>query len=106
MNEISSIIPDGAITGIAFDWITTNLYGVSEDGYIFACKPIGTGPLSCVTVLQRRRRLYGIALNPNEGYAIHKFRFYKLSKALIVSRVSCDAARCIGRNTLKKCEAV
>ena len=55
------------MTGIAFDWITANLYGVSEDGYVFACKSSPRVSLSCVTILSRPGRLYGIAVDPNQG---------------------------------------
>ena len=62
--------PDGPITGLAFDWITANVYGVSASGVIFACKSLAGEPssLSCVTLVDRQTRLNGIALSPNEGY--------------------------------------
>ena len=67
ISNICFIILDGAMTGIAFDWITANLYGVSEDGYVFACKSSPRVSLSCVTILSRPGRLYGIAVDPNQG---------------------------------------
>ena len=58
---------DGDINGLAVDWITANVYGVSKGGYIFACNSRTAGPLSCTTIVNSPDTLIGIALSPNEG---------------------------------------
>ena len=50
---------------MALDFITANVYVVSEKGFILACD--GTPTFTCVTVLSNESGPNGIALNPNDG---------------------------------------
>ena len=61
------IIIDGTIYGLAFDWVTKNLYGVSSNGIAFACNTTAGTMLHCVMLISGQGALYGIAVNPYEG---------------------------------------
>ena len=61
------VTADGDVEGLAFDYITRNVYGVSWEGYIFACKVLPNGKLKCANLLTRQGNLHGIALDPNNG---------------------------------------
>ena len=63
----SSLFAVGPIYGLAFDWITNNLYGVSQGGHIFACKETSNGTFDCYTLRDDQGNVNGIAINPNEG---------------------------------------
>ena len=54
--------------GLAFDWGTSNLYAVTDGGYVLACDPSHTPPFTCATVLSNQGDVEGIAVNPVEGY--------------------------------------
>ena len=54
--------------GLDFDWITHNLYVVSEGGYVFACKSTKRGSMNCYIIVTGQGRIYGIAVDPNHGY--------------------------------------
>ena len=60
-------IADGAPYGLAFDWITGNIYASTGNGFILVCDRTRTSNLTCATVLSNQGDLYGIALNPAEG---------------------------------------
>ena len=62
------MIADGAMRGLAVDWITSNLYGVTSDGYVFVCIGSSNLQLKCITLLAGQGQLNGIALDPNSGY--------------------------------------
>ena len=50
------------------DWITGNLYGVSENGHVFVCETFESGMLSCENLVTGQGNVQGIALDPNNGY--------------------------------------
>ena len=58
---------DELISGLALDWITGNLYGVSTRGIVFACKARVRGLMKCMVVLEGQKTLRGIALDPKNG---------------------------------------
>ena len=63
----SSLFAVGPIYGLAFDWITNNLYGVSQGGHIFACTETSNGTFDCYTLRDDQGKVNGIAVHPNEG---------------------------------------
>ena len=67
------MISDGTIYGLAFDWITSNLYGVSSNGIVFACNTTAGPMIECIALLSGQGNLYGIVVNPIEGYALEVF---------------------------------
>lgn len=70
LNFVVGMIADGQIRGLAFDWITTNLYGVGWNGQVFVCIPSSSstiGWLTCADLLTGQGNLNGIALDPNNG---------------------------------------
>lgn len=58
---------DKRISGLAFDWIGRNLYGVSWAGIVVACKERATGQMECYTVWEEPGQLEGIVVDPNNG---------------------------------------
>ena len=63
-----AMLADGFIRGLAFDWITMNLYGVSWNGHVFVCQAPGeNGELNCRNLLTGQGTLNGIAVDPNNG---------------------------------------
>ena len=59
---------DGAFYGLAFDWITGNIYVVANGGYILACDGTTGKNFQCASVLTDQGSLWGgIALDPVEG---------------------------------------
>ena len=58
---------DGVIRGLAHDWITGNLYGVSQNGIVFVCNTTRNEQIDCEVLLSGLGDLYAIALNPVEG---------------------------------------
>ena len=68
LNCVVGMIADEFMRGLAFDWITTNLYGVSWNGHVFVCQASGeNGELNCTNLLSGQGKLNGIALDPNNG---------------------------------------
>ena len=61
------MVADGDLRGLAFDWITGNVYAVAEDGDILACDGNPGRNFSCATVLSGQGTLTGIALDPVQG---------------------------------------
>ena len=58
---------DELISGLDFDWITGNLYGVSWAGVVFVCRARVQGFMKCTELLKDQGKLRGISLGPNEG---------------------------------------
>ena len=62
------VFADKLISGLAFDWIAGNLYGVSWAGIVFACKARGAGRMTkCSELVKDQGILRGIALDPQDG---------------------------------------
>ena len=61
-----AITDDDALWGLGLDWVSGNVYAVSDGGFIIACN--GTGSLRCVTVLSGLGELRGIAVDSIEKY--------------------------------------
>ena len=59
---------DKLISGLAFDWITGNLYGVSWAGIVFACEARVKGLMTkCADLDKSNGTLNGISVDPNDG---------------------------------------
>ena len=58
---------DGGLRGLAFDWITGNMYVGTYDGHILACDTVRTSTLICATMLSNQGTVNGIALHPVAG---------------------------------------
>ena len=68
---------DGAISGLAFDWIVDNVYFTTNKGYILAC---GAGAVvTCFVILDGTFNSAGLCLTPNKGY-FHIFAFSKVHR--------------------------
>ena len=63
----SCLIIDGRLMGVAFDWITGNIYVTTFSGYILACDGTVGRNFSRVTVLTGQGYLLETALDPTEG---------------------------------------
>ena len=72
------MIVDGDINGLAFDWITGNVYAVTLGGYILACDWNTTRSFLCVSVATGLGELIGIALDPVDGYGLSSKVLYVL----------------------------
>ena len=54
--------------GVAFDWITGNLYGIARRGHLFVCKEAeATGSLRCMSLVIGKGIFQEIVLNPLKG---------------------------------------
>ena len=63
---------DRDIEGLAVDWVTGNLYGVSS-GLVFVCNaPAGSESLNCKNLLSGQVYQNGIALDPNRGFEFNQ----------------------------------
>ena len=58
----------GEFRGLAYDWISGNVYVVTLGGFIFACDTVRKNGLVCAAVLWSQRHTEGIALHPQAGY--------------------------------------
>ena len=59
---------DKLISGLDFDWITGNLYGVSWAGIAFACEArVNRMMKKCVELVKGNGRFNGIAVHPQDG---------------------------------------
>ena len=74
----SNCISDGVLRGVAFDWVTGNLYLVSSDGFVLVCNGSLDRAFNCATVINGQGDLIGIVLNPGEGY--NNFAVLQLTK--------------------------
>ena len=62
------LIPDGSVYALDFDWITGNIYGSEDYGFIFVCKANDPGNFVCASVLRGSYfSVRGIAVHPTEG---------------------------------------
>ena len=68
------LLTDVRIQGVALDFITTNLYGVTSSGYVFVCNTTSSELLNCRTLLSGHYP-YGITLDSNGGYEFTKLAF-------------------------------
>lgn len=64
------IVFDGSIQGLAFHWVTGNLYGTTLVGSVFVCgdtKSSSGGLLTCITLMGRIGINEQIPVNPLQG---------------------------------------
>ena len=66
--HLDDMFADGIFQGLAFDWITGNLYIGARDGYVIVCDTSVTRSFLCLPLLTRQFDVDGIALNPTEGH--------------------------------------
>ena len=61
------VFTDDEFRGLAYDWITSNIYAVTRGGFILACSDSrrSARTFGCGTVLSSQGDLRGIALNPH-----------------------------------------
>ena len=52
---------------LAFEWVTGNIFIVTERGLILACDGRQERPFACATVVEGQGKVKGIAVNPIEG---------------------------------------
>ena len=64
---LSDIYPVTHMQGLSFDWITGNLYVVTDTGNIMACDTNLERPFTCATVLSGQDDAEGLTLDPTEG---------------------------------------
>ena len=69
---------DGYANGLAFDWITGNIYAGTQDGNILACDGALDRDLRCVTLLTGQGYVNGIALDAVEGSVFTFLRPFSL----------------------------
>ena len=50
-SKIRRIFKDGYIEDLNVDWITGNLYGVGDKGYMFVCNTTNSESLNCRTYI-------------------------------------------------------
>ena len=62
-----SITTDSNFNGLAFDWISGNIYVATYDGKILACGDGAKRTFSCFTILDGQSNAEGIALDPTKG---------------------------------------
>ena len=74
--HFQQFLVDGQIFGLAFDWITGNVYVVTWNGFILACDGSLERNFTCVTVLSGLGSVTGLALDPADGYHMFLFRNY------------------------------
>ena len=58
---------DDQFRGLAFDWVTGNVYIATWGGFVLACDGTLERNLKCVTILSGQGKLVGIALDPGQG---------------------------------------
>lgn len=61
------MLPDGCLNGLAFDWVSGNVYIASSGGFILACSGRPANSFTCATVLFEEGDIQGIALDPAAG---------------------------------------
>lgn len=65
------MLADGGFQGLAFDWITGNLYIGTRRGtrHIIVCDTSATRSFTCFPLLEGQKDVDGIALDPIQGYS-------------------------------------